>query len=392
MQNKISPLYLKGTRDLRIDFIRGFVMLMVITIHMENYSLFTAIFYGRLGFISSAEGFVIMSGIVVGIVYSKKCKKLGLWCASQKLLKRAVQLYAVNVCVSLLIALITKLNLIDTYFVTHWINPVTQHATSTYHTLDGGLLETLKTSFLLQQGPHQIQVLGLYVFLLVLAPVALWLINSGKSWLLLLISWVVYFINYFLQIRITGAGFEYAFPALTWQLLFYNCMVIGANLDTLQEQCSKHKSAYKIIIWSCLILWLGFIFFSLNRPSPVFWPGQTFSFIDAETFQSIYFNWFYKDKLQIGRVVNNIVVYIVVFAVLSRYWSGAKKYLGWLLIPIGQASLYVFIVHVFIILLASNFVPHFSGEFWSNTLLQSGVILLIWWMVKRGVLFSIIIR
>jgi len=164
MQNKIPPLYLKGTRDLWIDFIRGFVMLMVITIHMENYSLFTAIFYGRLGIISSAEGFVIMSGIVVGIVYSKKCKKLGLWCASQKLLKRAVQLYAVNVCVSLLIALITKLNLIDTYFVTHWINPVTQHATSTYHTLDGGLLETLKMSFLLQQGPHQIQVLGYMYF------------------------------------------------------------------------------------------------------------------------------------------------------------------------------------------------------------------------------------
>ncbi len=392
MQNTISPLYLMGTRDLRIDFLRGFVMIMVITIHMENYSLFTSIFYGRLGLISSAEGFVIMSGIVVGIVYCKKTKKLGLWNASQGLLKRAMQLYLVNVCVILLVYLISRFDLLDTYFITHWINPVTKHTSSTYHTLDGDLLETLKVSLLLQQGPHQIQVLGLYVILLALAPIALWLINSGKSWLLLIISWTIYLINYSLELRITGAAFEYAFPTLTWQLLFYNCMVIGAKLHVLQKLCSQHQITYKVIVGCCVILCLGFIFLSLNRPNPVHWPGQTFALIKAETYQSIYFNWFFKNTLQIGRVFNNIVVYIVVFAALTKYWKGANKFFGWLLIPIGQASLYVFIMHVFMVLIASNFVPHYSGSFWSNTLLQTGVILLIWGMVKRGILFSIIIR
>ena len=64
-------------RDLRIDFLRGLVMLVVITVHLEYFSLFAMFAWERVGLVSSAEGFVALSGLVVGLVYCKKLKKNG---------------------------------------------------------------------------------------------------------------------------------------------------------------------------------------------------------------------------------------------------------------------------------------------------------------------------
>ncbi|MEM7101464.1 MAG: OpgC domain-containing protein, partial [Pseudomonadota bacterium] len=50
----------EDARDLRIDFLRGMIMLIVITVHMQYYSIFSFFVWERVGVISSAEGFVFM--------------------------------------------------------------------------------------------------------------------------------------------------------------------------------------------------------------------------------------------------------------------------------------------------------------------------------------------
>ena len=102
--------------------------------------------------------------------------------------------------------------------------------------------------------------------------------------------------------------------------------------------------------------------------------------------------WFQKSTLGLGRIFNNIALFIVIYYALSHYWLPINKALGWLLIPLGQASLYVFILHIYFIILVSNTSLEEYDSFFVNTAIHATTILIIWAMVKRQVLFRIIPR
>ena len=88
-QSRLAYCHIDGSRDLRLDFLRGLIMLVVITVHMEYFSLFSMIAWGRIGYVSSAEGFVALSGIVLGIVYKKRIVREGFKNSALKLWKRS---------------------------------------------------------------------------------------------------------------------------------------------------------------------------------------------------------------------------------------------------------------------------------------------------------------
>jgi hypothetical protein len=77
------------TRDLRIDFLRGFVFILLFTSHFSFFSWFALVGWERLGVISSAEMFILLSGIVTGAVYGKRLKIDGLGECTVKLFKRS---------------------------------------------------------------------------------------------------------------------------------------------------------------------------------------------------------------------------------------------------------------------------------------------------------------
>lgn len=154
-------------RDLRIDFLRGFVMLVVITVHLEYLSFFSLFAWERIDLVSSTEGFVALSGLVVGIVYCKKQKRDGFVSTAQKLFKRALKLYCVNVVVILSIPLIGLIPLINIDAVTHWSIPGTLGPVyRLYPPESADWIELIYKALLLKIGPHQFQVIGLYVVLL----------------------------------------------------------------------------------------------------------------------------------------------------------------------------------------------------------------------------------
>lgn len=93
-------------RDLRLDFLRGLIMIYVIIVHMEYYSLLSMFAWGRLGLVSSAEGFVSLSGLVLGLVCQRRVIRDGLGATFRKLWLRSWQLYKAHVAVILSIALL----------------------------------------------------------------------------------------------------------------------------------------------------------------------------------------------------------------------------------------------------------------------------------------------
>jgi hypothetical protein len=382
--------YIINGRDLRLDFLRGMVMILVIATHIEYFSFFSMFAWERIGLISSAEGFVSLSGIVLGIVYKKKLFKLGFQQATILLWKRAFQLYRANVWIILSILLLGSIPLINVYQATHWVDPLSTQAWPLFPKSGTAWKDIIIQTLLLRIGPHQFQIIGFYTIVIGLAPIALYLFYRRLTIWVILISWIIYAFNAVYYLQITGAQFERGFPLLTWQVLFFNSMAVGYHHQRVFNFLSDQKN--KILIYAAIIVSVLCIILALSNPKPVFWPWQLFSFFDNMGYAKLHSQWFDKTALGIGRILNNIALFIVMLSLLSNHWQFWNKVLGWLVIPIGQASLYVFVLHVYFIIIISNTPLPDYNSFVINTLVHIASILTIWYMIKKKFLFNVIPR
>src|SRR5581483_5556275 len=94
-----------STRDLRIDCLRGLAMSCVIVNHSKMSSLLSWFSYERFWVVTAAEVFVVLSGIVLGMVYGRRLARDGWRRVAEGLGRRAILLYGafVGVTVSLVI-------------------------------------------------------------------------------------------------------------------------------------------------------------------------------------------------------------------------------------------------------------------------------------------------
>jgi hypothetical protein len=105
---------------------------------------------------------------------------------------------------------------------------------------------------------------------------------------------------------------------------------------------------------------------------------------------------FFKVPLRPARLVAFLSVAIVGYTLATYLWSPLKRGLGWLMLPLGQAALYSYIVHFFLIVLVYNLAPMLAALPWAPSedvftpIFQSAIVLLLWLLVRRRVLFGII--
>ena len=91
-----------------------------------------------------------------------------------------------------------------------------------------------------------------------------------------------------------------------------------------------------------------------------------------------------------GRLLNVLVLVVAAYAFLTAYWKPVERALGWFLIPLGRATLYVFIMHVVLIAVIANIPALRQGDILVNTAAYAVILGLLWVMVKKRVLFGII--
>lgn len=384
-------------RDLRIDFMRGFVFLLLFTTHFDYFSWFSLIGWERVGVVSSAETFILLAGVVTGIVYGKKFRSGGLSAIINKLFTRAWTLYKIALLVSASIALLHLIPGLNTQAVTNFIDDNGQ-AFPLYPSPDKGFIYSLAYIIFLKAGPHQFQIIGLYMVLFLITPIIFWSIQEGKVRTLLFLSWLSYICNYLIpesepgtaEIRLTGAEFEFAFPLLAWQLLFVHGVVVGYYRKEVIEFFSS--AIGRMLIAVCIALTILFIFFTLNHPLEKIPSWAKFSVILPETFDWWYQHFFLKYNIGPGRLVNNFVLIVTVYSLLTVAWKPICFSLGWLFIPLGQESLYVFFVHVYLILLIENTSLPKINNVWISTLIHFSLLLACWVMVKKRFLFRWIPR
>lgn len=379
-------------RDLRVDFIRGFVMLILITVHIDIFSAYTFVAWERFGVVTGAEGFVMLSGLILGILSRLRMQHDGFGSTINKQFSRAFLLYRTSLIVIFSVYLINLIPFIDA------------SATMTFTTYGGKVYSlypdmSLFTQYynkiiakflLLRYGPHQFQILGLYVVLLMLSPFVLWLFSKDKVWVVLSLSWILYFGDKGFPIRPTGAQFEYAFPILIWQVLFVHGLAIGYYRNEIWNFFHSKKGA--MVFGFVTLLFFVFLFFTYNNPLPKIPEMMKLHFIEPETFRTIHAKFFPKNTLGIGRLVNDFVMLFFSYALLSYFWKPINRLFGWFFIPIGQASLYVFILHVYACIIIAN-IPLFHQEnIWLNTLAHTLVFASMWIMIRYRILFNVIAR
>src|SRR5215467_15214111 len=89
-------------RDLRVDLLRGFCIFAMVVDHFGGDSWLYALTGGNRFYVSAAEGFIFISGFVMGQAYRSKRDRFGLTSAMADALGRAKTLYLATVTLTLI--------------------------------------------------------------------------------------------------------------------------------------------------------------------------------------------------------------------------------------------------------------------------------------------------
>ncbi|HGF1363479.1 TPA: OpgC domain-containing protein [Enterobacter cloacae] len=374
-----------GARDLRIDFMRGIALVMMVVAHTEVMSVFNIFSWERFGLTTGAEGFVILSGFMLGMLNRARLQKVVLLTVSWGLYLRAWKIYRVNIIIIVSFILLAWVPNITLFEVTHFTDRFSGESWSLYP-VTPQIKETWFNIILyLQIGPHQTQILGLYIFLLLFSPLFLGMLQKGKVWWLLGLSLLVYSLWQRWPLRLTPAEFEFAFPLLAWQFIFVLGMACGWYKAELLSFARTPAGKVVVVALVMVSLVLGFV--AQNHTNPFMPPALLLHVIPPDTFNTFYHTWAAKNGLGPVRVLNDIALMVTVYLVLTWWWVPLNKMFGWFLIPLGQHSLYTFILHVYVVLLVSQFI---TFDLWrhawtENTLVHAAALGILWLMAKYNV-------
>jgi hypothetical protein len=387
-----------SSRDSRVDLLRGLAIVFVVVNHLGMTSLFQILTQEAVGFVSGAELFVLFSGLVVGMVYGPRVKE-DFGTVVDLTSKRAGKLYVTALIVLVGVFLVSLLPIFRTDALTTFVDQGTggaghDGAGRTYDLYAGmeSLFQfpvppqVLPAILLLQFGPWQFNVMGLYVVLLLVSPLILWALNRGKAIWVLVATLGVYAVGTATRFRLLPSQFEDSFPLLVWQVLF----VIGLVAGYHRRAIVGWLSARTWVVAACTGLAFLFAFLSWGNPYLANGFDLRLAIIPDTVYRSLYDALFARTYLEPGRLLNVLVLVVAAYAFLTAYWKPVQRALGWFLIPLGRATLYVFIMHVVLIAVVANIPALQQENILLNTAAYAAVLGLLWVMVRTKFLFRII--
>jgi hypothetical protein len=385
-------------RDSRIDLLRGLAIVFVVVNHLGMASLFQLLTQEAVGFVSGAELFVLLSGLVVGMVHGPRVKDdFGM--VVDLTSRRAGKLYLTALVVLVGVFLLSLLPFFQTDALTTYVDQGTggagQNTVGRAYDLYAGMEtllqfpvppQVLPAIVLLQFGPWQFNVMGLYVVLLLASPLILAALNRGKVLWVLAGTLGIYAVGTATRFRLLPSQFEDSFPLLVWQVLFVIGMVTGFH----RHRIAAWLAAHAWVVAVCTVLAAALMFLSWCNPYLANGFDVRLAVIPDTAYRTMYDAFFGRTYLDVGRLLNVLVLVVAAYAFLTAYWKPVERAVGWFLIPLGQATLYVFILHVVLIAVIANIPLLRQGDILINTAAYAVVLGLLWLMVKKRFLFGII--
>ena len=357
------------------DLMRGYFMIAIIIDHLALFPNGLD-WWGMRGglFVTAAEGFFLISGIVIGIVRGAKLIDKPFRDVVRILLKRGVQLYLT------LIACVLIFTFIGWFFYGQ-------------AGLKGGILppgtnilQVIGSAISLQYYYGWADYLRLYALFLFAAPIAFWLLRRGLWYVVLLASLAVWGIFPFAT---ASGGAEY-FQPLSWQLVFFVGVTIGFYWNVFVDVWNSLRRRSKLIIETSLVTTavvtlVASVIFMIST-----W-GYDIGVFTAELRGSLFDMFFNKEAMPITRLILALIWFWSGFWFFKRFEKSVTKWIGWLLVPIGTNSLYAYTLHAFAVFFIHLLYVN-NGVWWLNLIVTAGTILLIRLAIQYKFLMKIIPR
>jgi len=358
-------------RDFRLDFLRGIAIIFMVVNHLESHSYFNTITQGHI-YASAAEGFVFLSGYVLGMVTLKRIEREGLQSAMRKLLTRSRVLYFTSFILMVSLGLFSII-------APGMTRPSFDHAPGTWW-------QIILAAATFHLAPPVIDILQLYVLLLLVSPGIFWLLRRGLWLPVFTASWSLWAIQqvhpYSFSLHPLDREFPY-FIFATWQLLYVNGLLMGYCRKIIGKIWQKILKPPFLLAMTAIVI--AAIWAAQQDIQLGVWPANVSD-------RALWLR--FTDRSINGpiRLVNLFALFSLMFAIVDAFWQPLYQSLGKLLVPLGQNSLYVYILHVpaTVIWFLIPGLVHSGG--WLPTLLQALVIAGFWLMVKRKIWFNVIPR
>jgi hypothetical protein len=351
-----------GRRDLALDLLRGYFLVVILIDHLRFAANPLYLISGHQSlWVTAAEGFVVISGLLVGRLRGDQARRAG-WAAAARHLVRRAGVLALW-CALLTIAFRTISGALD-----YW--PDVPNADAAGPWLGDALgAVTLRHTY----GDHNL--LAAYAVFLAAAPLALAAMLRGLTWLVVAVSLALWAAAY--RFHLTWS--DSVQSDLCWQLLFVVGMVAGFHHAALARGWSALPATRRRAIVAAGIAAAGAIVAGsvLRLPVHGVYPTRLEDFA------------FDRNRLGPARVACALVVVSTLYAVIRRFEAPLLGSLGRLLLPLGQASLYVYIVQSIATFVVVDRAQANPGIALAIDLAMIGG---VWWLVTRRVLFGVIPR
>jgi hypothetical protein len=333
----------------QIDFFRGLMLVLMSVNHTGG--LFSFLTTQPLGFTTAASGFVFLSGLTAGIVYSRKYTQLGSAETSRMILKRSWKIYYYHA--GLMLFLITMSILFPSIRDYYWAKS---------GDFMGNLPSLTFGALILKVQPYFHDILPMYVVFMVFTPLLLWMLHAWKlQWIIAgtLVLWLAAQVSWYLYPTI-ASYIPGSFNPFAWQLLFFGGVLFGyltqkGAIDTVLENRPLFLVATTFSVALLVFDWL-FKFSELNL--------VRLPIIETDFFQII------SDRKNFGilRLVNfATLVFCIAYVFRSRKNWGHSRWLCLL----GRNSLQVFTFHVVLMALTKPLIEHIFNLF-PNSMLKDG--------------------
>ncbi|MBC6605539.1 OpgC domain-containing protein [Hymenobacter sp. BT188] len=300
-------------------------MLILITIDhfLSENDIIKYFTYEFVGWVTAAEGFVFLSGLTAGIVYTRQMLEKGEEFVSAATTKRAWLIYRNHIAILFFafIAVLFGFGLNE-----YWVNHYSLFSESPY-------LSIFLGATLLYQ-PIYLDILPMYAAFIFCVPVVIKYLKKGFIWQLFACSIILYMIPIFkgshvltdiTQIKVINTGF---FNLLSWQFLFFLGLFSGFSYCCGKvNKWMNNKKLLLLLVFLCSAL---FLIKNLQ--------------VDLSGLDYL----FSRDTLGPIRLLNSLSIFFIITFICARKseWFTFKP-----ICYLGRNSLEVFSFHVLFVII-----------------------------------------
>ncbi|MFE9427452.1 OpgC domain-containing protein [Kitasatospora sp. NPDC006697] len=340
-------------RVVALDLMRGYYVAILAAVHLDYLPSLLGDVDGRGSLlVSEAENFFMISGLLVGMLRRRDLERHGAARMARNSWRRAGQLYLVAVALTLLYTGIGRV------------------ATAHGHTdVKAGLnsgsspLGVLGQAATLRYTYGWADFLTFYVPMFLLVPVAIWLLSRRLAAVIVLLAYA----GFVLPSR-TDTGF--LSPFLQWGIYFFLGMAAGYHWDDLRRLAGRlppitRRGARVALVIAAVVIYAA---------------GTVLLYHPELTSGPVYNELFQDNRLGLLRPVLAAISAAGTYLLIRHFERPLARTIGWVLLPLGRNSLYVYVAQSLVIfLIPLAFGPH---GFWFNTSVDLAIIVAIWCAVR----------